>query len=350
MFETGAFQRVHPDTGLDTNNLGPPVGAMPFPQTDVANVLPGEASRARLTMLQQHAEDMRALLGAGHTHDVRIELQRARDREKQLTTPRVSGGFGLDDDDRSVIDVRRTIARCEKNMAWLGTLEADRSARARDAGNLVARCEDFLRHGKPGGTKLVEVAPLDVSEMVKKGETPAAALDRLNYRRRELDADAHRVRSAPYPSGDCRAKAHATIDALAERGRPSVDGLIEHDGALAMPQSEMALPLIAIGKDGTSIIGDARGTVDDALALVVWLHKGALVKAIDKLIDEDSDDSSALTATDRAVKLAEIASDKLMCERHEAALLWHMREQGDAAEFRVDADVLGVLGIALVTV
>jgi hypothetical protein len=346
---TGGFQRVHPDTGLD-NNLGPPIG-MPFVQGDAADLLPGEASRARLITLRQHAEDMRALAVAGHTHDARIELQRAQARLKQLTTPRVAGGFGLDDEDTSVIDVKRTIARCERDMARLGTLEADRGERARNAGNLVMRCEDCVR-GKPGGTRLVEVPPLEVSDIIKKGETAHAALARMDYRRRTLDADAHAVRSASYPKEHCRAKAHATLDILAERGRPNVDLLIEHDGELAMPQAEVNLPLIAIaGKDSGAVIGDARGVLDDGLALLVWLQKGALIKAIDKLLDEECEnDAHALSAADRQVKLAEIASDKLMCERHEAALIWHLKSQGDATEFRVDSDPQAILGIALQTV
>ncbi|WP_235884940.1 MULTISPECIES: hypothetical protein [Bradyrhizobium] len=47
--------------------------------------------------------------------------------------------------------------------------------------------------------------------MLKKGERPADAVQRLRHRLRELDADTHRVRSSPYSLSACnmmRSKLH----------------------------------------------------------------------------------------------------------------------------------------------
>lgn len=152
---------------------------------------------------------------------------------------------------------------------------------------------------------LVEAAPIEASAVNKRDERLPDAVERLRLRLRELDADAHRIRSAPFPSSDCKARLREYLDSLANRGTPDVSALVEHFADVGWPRIETRLPLVAIGKDGSPIIGGAQGEVPDLLALFAWLHRPALLKALDGLIDAEADDTQALSASDREVRLAE---------------------------------------------
>jgi hypothetical protein len=226
-------------------------------------------------------------------------------------------------------------------------LEQSRGAAYRNVAAVLRNCEDWLRQ-RPPGTKLVEVAAVEVSDILKQSERQFDGVERLRLPLRELDADRHRINNAPYPSADAKRKAHDQIVALAERGMPSVDELIEHDGNIGWPQATVSLPLVAIvGETGHRLIGNAQGEVFDSLGAFCWLNKAVLLKNLDALIDAEADDGHALSQGDRSTKLAEIERDRLVIERQEAALVWAAQAQGDSVEHRADASVLAVLGIAL---
>jgi hypothetical protein len=55
------------------------------------------------------------------------------------------------------------------------------------------------------GTVLVEAPPIEIGEVLKN-ERPIDAVERLRHRLRELDADAHRIRSSLFPAADVKAK------------------------------------------------------------------------------------------------------------------------------------------------
>ena len=55
-----------------------------------------------------------------------------------------------------------------------------------------------------------------------KGEVVLDRADWLRSRCRELRADAHRIRSAPFPSGYAKGQMRAQIDALAMQGAPDI--------------------------------------------------------------------------------------------------------------------------------
>jgi hypothetical protein len=94
-----------------------------------------------------------------------------------------------------------------------------------------------LRGGRPSGTQFeaVEVEPARSN----KNETIVDAVARLQRRCRELRADLHRVRSAPYPSSIARAKLREEVLRLSERGEPMISAIVElGDGKLQF-QREM---------------------------------------------------------------------------------------------------------------
>jgi hypothetical protein len=346
------FQRVEPGAGFDELNAGLPLAFNVFEIGDPLDVLPGGgASRSHLLSLRQRAQDARALFLplSDELTEVRLEKQRADVRLAQLKLRRGEGGPDLDDDDRQVIEIRKTIARLEGELTRLTALELHRSASAHATASLLRSCEEWLRRGRPGGTVLVE-APVEVSDVLKKGERLPEAVERLRHRLRELDADRHRIESAPFPSADCKARMREEIEIIAARGAPSVDGLVEHFGNVAWPQEWVRIPLVAVTADkGTAVTGSASGELSDTLGFMIWLHKSAVIKALSDLIDQESDDAAALSQQDREVRLTEIGRDRLVIERQEAALVWRALAQGDAIEHRPDATPSAVLGVELQT-
>jgi hypothetical protein len=339
------FQKVDPSAGFEL--LGGPTPVF-HEIGDPVEVLPGEASRERLSKLRQRAFDSRAMWSplADELHEQRVAKQTADVRLRQLTTPLGAGGPGLGPGDSQHDDIKRRVARIDAEIARLTTLEAVRGRAMNDSAMLVRDVENWLRRG----SKLVEATMIEPGDVLKKGERIIDGVERLRHRIRELDADAHRVNSAPFPSADAKKRLREQIDSLANRGVPIVTQLIEHDGDVAWPQSVQTLPLVGFNKkDGTSLFGSAQGELNDMLALFAWLHRKQLVAALDGLIDSEADDSNALSLTDRETKLTEIARDRLMIERQESALVWHAQSNGDNVEHRADASPHAVLGVELRT-
>jgi hypothetical protein len=270
------FQTVSPaqaQQALDRINASLPTSFNVHQTDDVLDALPG-ASRGKLEMLRQRAADARALWEplSDQIRETRVETERSRSRLKMLVTPKASGGFGLregDDDDPvvdpQVADVKRTIAKRETELARTSALEATRVAIWRNLGILVRRVEEFLREGRPHGTVLLEAPPIEITDVLRRDEKVNDALERLRHRLRELDADAHRINSAPYPSGDVKQRLREQLDTLANRGVPSVDRLIEHNGEIVWSQTTQLLELVAIGKDGSPV--SFRGSAVAGLAV-----------------------------------------------------------------------------------
>jgi hypothetical protein len=355
------FERVserQAQQALDNINAPLPANFIVHQTGDVIDGLPGDESRHRLESLRQRAHDARSLFEPvfDQIRETRIELDRSRSRLRQLVQPRSVGGYGLSQGDentpadRQVADVQGIISKYEGELARLSAMEAERAAIWRNVGVLVQRCEDWIRSGRPHGTTLTEVAAIEFDEIVKRDEKVNDALERLRHRLRELAADRHRIESAAYPSADCKARLREQIDTLANRGTPSVDMLIEHNGEIGWPQTTQRHELVAMGTDGSPVRGHATGETFDALGVFVWMHRAALLKAIDALVDSESDDAHALSVTDREVRLAEIERDRLATERMEAALIWSCQIAGQAIEHRADVSVLALLGIELRTV
>jgi hypothetical protein len=322
---------------------------MPVLTTDPVDALPAGEPRRKLIALRQRSADARAvwLPISDDIRELRTERQRADIRLKQLTLARGAGGANLDDEYLQVRDIKATLARIDADMSRLQALEQHRGAVRHATGLLVQHIEDWLRSGRPSGTTLTEAPAIAVADIVRKGERTHDALERLRLRLRELDADAHRVNSAPYPSADVKKKMREEIENLAMRGVPHVGALVETFGAIGWPRDAVALPLVALGEKGGPIMGNAVGDAPDVLAMFAWLHRPALLKALDALVDSESDDDAALSVQAREVKLAELSRDKLATERMECALVWAMQDAGDNVEHR-DADPSAVLGIELV--
>jgi hypothetical protein len=88
----------------------------------------------------------------------------------------------------------------------------------------------------------------------------------------------------------------------------------------------------------------------DPIALVAWVHKDALVAALDREIDAEVDDGAALSHETRQQREAEVQGDLLAVERDQSALVWQAQAQGLPCEFRADCSPLAILQVQLITV
>jgi hypothetical protein len=201
----------------------------------------------------------------------------------------------------------------------------------------LSAIEMWLREAR--GTVLDDETP---APKLLKNETLMDAIERLRRRGRELVADLHRVQSAPYPSAHAKQRARAEVEALAARGAISVDRLLEHDAPLEFPTTLLRSDVVRSAAPAL-----AFGEVPDVLGVVAWLHRDALIKRLDAEIDAEADDKEALSHADRQKRSAEVLSDLLEVERHEASLVWRAQSERLPAEHRADCDPRAILGVVL---
>ena len=82
--------------------------------------------------------------------------------------------------------------------------------------------------------------------------------------------------------------------------------------------------------------------------MTCWLHRDALIAALDREIASEADDKAALTHEAREKAEAEVQGDLLAVEREESALVWQAQSENLPAEHRADVSVVALLSIALV--
>ncbi|UFW85357.1 hypothetical protein BjapCC829_36455 [Bradyrhizobium barranii] len=133
------------------------------------------------------------------------------------------------------------------------------------------------------------------------------------------------------------------IEALAQRGTPSVSRLIELDGPVDFQTQSLTSEVHA---ERRSL---AFTETADALALVAWLHRDALITALDREISTEADDKAALSLEARQKAEAEVMGDLLAVERDECALIWQAQAQNLPCEHHQDVSILALLSVALVT-
>jgi hypothetical protein len=95
------------------------------------------------------------------------------------------------------------------------------------------------------------------------------------------------------------------IEALAMQGAPSVSSLIELDGKIEFQTQRVTSEVHA---ERRSL---AFTEVPDALALVAWMHRDALIAALDREIAVEGDDKAALSHEARQQREAEAMGDLL---------------------------------------
>jgi hypothetical protein len=312
------------------------------PAFDLIEILP-PAAADKMRQLRQRSLDLHAIIPP--YEDIRqasIARGEAANALKRLTDHQQLGGFNLKPDHPSVRQAQRTLDKATATFDELRARQATRSSAWQASSQPVANVETWLRDGRPQGAAVEDIEP--PATKLNKGEGLLDAIARLQRRARELKADLHRIASAPFPSAYAKQQMRAEIEQLSQRGAPDPTLLIELDRPVVWPtqrtQSEV---------HGTTERAIAFGEAVDTVALLAFLLKPTLTAALDKLIDEASDDKSALSHEARQLAEATVLSDLLAVERDEAALTWRAIAEQLPCQFRADISPVALLGVALVT-
>ena len=124
-------------------------------------------------------------------------------------------------------------------------------------------------------------------------------------------------------------KAKATILALAERGAPLLDSMVENGSPLAFNTVSMQAMVHGTETPAMDFIEGAP----DSLGLICWLLRDQMLAKINAAIDEVADDKQALSQQQRDIAESEIGNSVLMIERAECALIWHAEAAGEVIVF-----------------
>jgi hypothetical protein len=141
-----------------------------------------------------------------------------------------------------------------------------------------------------------------------------------------------------------KAQAKAQIEALAMRGAVNVSLLVEHDGMVEFPTQQVRATVYNAGPAAV-----AYHDAVDVVGLIAFLHKPALIAALDRLIDEEADDKAALSSDAREVAASEVQGDLLSVERDESWFVWRAMDERLPVEHRPDISPVALLGLRLVT-
>ncbi|MHC6158305.1 hypothetical protein ACVSQB_42155 [Bradyrhizobium elkanii] len=330
------------------------IGFQSFLHNDAADLLPDEGARHRFEAIVDRAADARStwLPVEEQMRATRAELHRVESHRQQLILTRNAHRPGADKEDKQVRDLDKQASELTEKLRRLIAREATAAARMRNCGILASRCRAFLAPGGlPSPARLASVSPIALSDILERGERIIDALERLRLRIRELEAHAHQIRSAPFPSEAKKRDAAALIARLAERGAPSISAMIDDNASeIAWPYTLQEHNLIAVVPDAnTRVVGTASGQVPDVIGLLCWALRDTLTEKVNELIETNSDDAAALPADEREKQLAQIEADKLMTERKETTLVQAAQAAGEAVEHRHDISVLAALQLELVT-
>jgi hypothetical protein len=309
---------------------------------DPIALLPPRAAEL-LRQLRQKARDAHSLIPEfADRHEANTARGDAERRLQRLLAPRSENKFNLSETDPQVIEARRQVEKLADEARRLAELDQVRSEAWRSASRVVQTVEDWVKNGRPPGTVLQD-HEVEVPKLLK-GESILDAIERLRRRGRELRADQRRIQSAPYPSSHAKQQMRAQIEALAMQGAPSVSDLIEHDRKIVWPTQRVTSSVY-----NTATPAIAFAELDAAIPLLIWLHKDAMIAALDREIATEADDGAALSPEAREEQEAELMGDLLAVERDEAALVWSAMAQGLPAEHRNDCAPAAILQVRLLT-
>jgi hypothetical protein len=138
--------------------------------------------------------------------------------------------------------------------------------------------------------------------------------------------------------------AHAHIERLSSAGALDVMPLVRGFGEeIRFPVEMRRVDIHNVQGDRAVPVGFVE--VNAIAAMLAHLFKPQLLKAVDALIDQNTDHDAAMTPEKRAAATAETAAEVLLAARHLAELTWRAIDQGLPAAHAADADPIAVLGI-----
>ena len=205
----------------------------------------------------------------------------------------------------------------------------------------VQSLEGYLQGVSRDSLTMAREAP---EPALKKGELAPDALARTRGKIEELHLDLKMIEAAPFPSSVVKSRMRAQIQALAASGEPDVMAAIEGGGQIEFRRA-FFIPQLVKGTDGKVAGSVDFGAQIDTAGLVAWLHKDALIAALEREIDANADDASALDNSTRKKKSERAKAEILAAEREEEALVEICHAHGHMVPRRDHADPRAVLGV-----
>jgi hypothetical protein len=152
------------------------------------------------------------------------------------------------------------------------------------------------------------------------------------------------ILTADIDGDQVKAKMRQQIEQLAQVGTPDVASLVEHDRPI-----EWARQQVQSEVRGGERLGLGFAETPDAVALLAWTFKDALIARLDAEINAEADDKSALSHEEREKRAAVVQSDLLDLERQECQLTGMAQAERLPVEHRADINPVALLGVRLVT-
>ena len=155
---------------------------------------------------------------------------------------------------------------------------------------------------------------------IRKGETGLMAFNRRQQVTAGILSELASLEATPPPPDEACEPLFGQIDELANKGKPRVAG-----GSITFPKTLA----------GTT-------TVDNAVAVIAWLHGSALKAAVRKMLD---DGTPTIPTAERERKLAKLRDDLVVALRQECACATEAERQGQRVERRRDIHAALLLGL-----
>ena len=213
-------------------------------------------------------------------------------------------------------------AEVERARVALDSMDASIAVTSRRTGRLrdvVESCDAFLG-GSPVDMVLPLVTPIAIDE------APAKAIANAALMIEALKAERKDVERAVLPAAMVRERARQEIENLAATGLPKVGGLAR-GRHISWPRT--------------------HGGEVDTLAVLAAGMPELLIEIAEAQIDAefDSTETLAMSPTEQARRLDEIAGKMLLQERIAATAAWAIHEDGGHLDFLPGLDARAVLGI-----
>jgi hypothetical protein len=179
---------------------------------------------------------------------------------------------------------------------------------------------DWLNHDVPTVARFAAVPKPKFS--INRGESLADVLAANRQEQALITEKIAELETAHTTVAEAQARMRADVDALAERGRPDVTGVL-FGGAVQWPTKQLVTD---VHGEGHSHVGTA--TVDDAVALAVWACRDEIVAKLSAEIEVAGDDKTAVAAADRPGLIAANKAKLLELQHVAEAIICRMEAEG----------------------
>lgn len=288
------------------------------------------ASRLKIAKLNSEIDAAHAANRAGSER--RGEIREAIQTDEANLAQMLASPHAAEDNQRIAM-AREAIALRRQELLDIDAATNERVEKNQACHSIVRRTLELLT-SLPADMMpaLDKTAPATV----RKGETIGAAVERCRVRVADLRSELAAVEAAPIPAALAKERAKNKIEGLAEAGRPGVTNIIEGGADIEWPEAVSRV-----------LGGEVAGYTDghDAVSLMCFLFKDAVVAAVCREIENEADDANALSPDDRAAALKRIAAEIEDSERMECNFIDQAAAAGVSIAHRSDIGVRAFLGI-----